>query len=103
METGGDLTATQAKTVLAEMVASGDDPEAIASAKGFEAMSGDAVAAALDEVIAGNADQWQRYLDGDDKTRGKLTGFFVGQVMKATKGQADGKTVTSLLHSRAAG
>ena len=38
---------------------------------------------------------------GDDKARGKLTGFFVGQVMKATKGQADGKAVTALLRQRA--
>jgi aspartyl-tRNA(Asn)/glutamyl-tRNA(Gln) amidotransferase subunit B len=33
--------------------------------------------------------------------RGRLTGFFVGQVMKATKGQADGKAVTALLRERA--
>jgi aspartyl-tRNA(Asn)/glutamyl-tRNA(Gln) amidotransferase subunit B len=103
METGGELTATQAKTVLAEMVATGQAPSVIAKAKGFEAMSADAVAAALDEVIAGNPEQWQRYVDGDEKTRGKLTGFFVGQVMQATKGQADGKTVTALLRQRAAG
>jgi len=103
METGGQLTATQAKTVLAEMVATGQAPSVIAEAKGFEAMSADAVGAALDEVIAGNPDQWQRYVDGDEKTRGKLTGFFVGQVMKATKGQADGKAVTALLRKRAAG
>ncbi len=38
---------------------------------------------------------------GDDKARGKLTGFFVGQVMQATKGQADGKVVTDLLRQRA--
>jgi aspartyl-tRNA(Asn)/glutamyl-tRNA(Gln) amidotransferase subunit B len=42
-------------------------------------------------------------VDGDDKARGKLTGFFVGQVMKATRGQADGKAVTALLRERAAG
>ncbi len=43
METGGELTATQAKAVLAEMVSSGDDPAAIAEAKGFEAMGADAL------------------------------------------------------------
>jgi aspartyl-tRNA(Asn)/glutamyl-tRNA(Gln) amidotransferase subunit B len=102
METGGELTATQAKTVLAEMVASGDDPAAIAKARGFEAMGDDALAGAVDAVIGGNPDEWARFVDGDDKTRGKLTGFFVGQVMKATKGQADGKAVTALLRERAA-
>ena len=103
METGGELTATQAKAVLAEMVATGDDPAAIAKAKGFEAMGSDALTTAVDEVIAANADEWQRFVEGDDKARGKLTGFFVGQVMRATKGQADGKAVTALLRERAAG
>jgi aspartyl-tRNA(Asn)/glutamyl-tRNA(Gln) amidotransferase subunit B len=101
METGGELTATQAKTVLAEMVATGDDPAAIAKAKGFEAMGADALTAAVDDVIAGNPDEWARFVGGDDKVRGKLTGYFVGQVMKATRGQADGKAVTSLLRERA--
>jgi aspartyl-tRNA(Asn)/glutamyl-tRNA(Gln) amidotransferase subunit B len=101
METAGELTPTQAKDVLAEMVAGGDDPAAIAKAKGYEAMEADALAAAVDEVIAANADQWTRFVEGDDKLRGKLTGFFVGQVMRATKGQADGKAVTALLRERA--
>src|SRR5690606_35922064 len=95
------LTATQAKTVLAEMVATGGDPVAIAKAKGFEAMGADALTAAVDEVIAANPDEWERFVAGDDKVRGKLTGFFVGQVMKATKGQADGKAVTAMLRERA--
>jgi aspartyl-tRNA(Asn)/glutamyl-tRNA(Gln) amidotransferase subunit B len=103
METAGELTATQAKVVLAEMVASGGDPAAIAKAKGFEAMGADALTAAVDEVISDHPDEWARYVDGDDKARGKLTGFFVGQVMKATKGQADGRAVTALLRERAAG
>jgi aspartyl-tRNA(Asn)/glutamyl-tRNA(Gln) amidotransferase subunit B len=101
METGGELTATQAKTVLAEMVATGDDPAVIAKARGFEAMGTDALATAVDEVITANPDEWARFVDGDDKARGKLTGFFVGQVMRATRGQADGKAVTALLRQRA--
>ena len=101
METGGELTATQAKAVLADMVATGDDPAAIAKAKGFEAMAADALSEAVDAVIAGNPDEWARFVEGDDKARGKLTGFFVGQVMKATRGQADGKAVTALLRERA--
>jgi aspartyl-tRNA(Asn)/glutamyl-tRNA(Gln) amidotransferase subunit B len=101
METGGELTATQAKAVLAEMVATGGAPADIARAKGFEAMGADATAAALDQVIAAHGDEWQRYVDGDDRARGKLTGFFVGKVMRATNGQADGKAVTALLRQRA--
>lgn len=101
METGGELTATQAKAVLAEMLSSDDDPRTIAQAKGFEAMAADALGSAVDEVIAANPSEWARFVDGDDKTRGKLTGFFVGQVMRVTKGQADGKAVTALLRDRA--
>jgi aspartyl-tRNA(Asn)/glutamyl-tRNA(Gln) amidotransferase subunit B len=101
METSGELTPTQAKAVLAELVATGEDPAAIAKAKGYEAMGADALGDAVDDVIAANAEQWTRFVEGDDKVRGNLTRFFVGQVMKATKGQADGKAVTALLRERA--
>jgi len=104
MESHGELTATQAKQVLAELVVSGGDPAAIAEAKGFEAMDTGALEAMVDEVIAANPDDWQQFLDADDKAAGKLTGFFVGQIMKASKGQADGKAVTALLqHKRTGG
>ena len=56
METGGQLTATQAKQVLAELVAAGGgDPAAIAAAKGFEAMDTSALEALVDDAIAANA------------------------------------------------
>jgi aspartyl-tRNA(Asn)/glutamyl-tRNA(Gln) amidotransferase subunit B len=97
LEAGGALTATQAKTVLQELVAGGGDPAAIAAAKGFEAMDDSALVAVVDQLIAENPDAFQRYQDGDQK----VTGFFVGQVMKATQGKADGKAVTRLLQERA--
>jgi len=104
METGGELTATQAKQVLAELVA---DPSAtaagVAKAKGFEAMDTGALEAVIDEIIAANPAEWETFTTGDPKARGKLTGFFVGKVMKATKGQADGKLATQLLNQRATG
>ena len=99
MEGGGKITATQSKQVLAEMLADGGDPEAIASARGFEAMGADTLAAAVDSVIEAHPAEWERYKAGDQK----VTGFFVGQVMKATGGKANGKEVTALLQSRAAG
>ena len=102
LEVAGDLTATQAKQVLAELVA---DPSAtaasVAEAKGFEAMDTGALEAAVDAIIAANPGEWEQFRSGDPKVRGKLTGFFVGQIMKATKGQADGKAVTALLNQRA--
>nr|MDQ3306627.1 Asp-tRNA(Asn)/Glu-tRNA(Gln) amidotransferase subunit GatB [Actinomycetota bacterium] len=99
LEADGALTATQAKVVLAELVAHGGDPATVATALGYEAMAGDELAAAVGEAIAANPDAWARYLAGD----AKVTGFFVGQVMRATKGQADGKAVTALLQERSAG
>jgi aspartyl-tRNA(Asn)/glutamyl-tRNA(Gln) amidotransferase subunit B len=50
----------------------------------------------VDGLISAHPDEWQRFCDGDVK----VTGFFVGQVMKATGGKADGKAVTALLNSR---
>ena len=57
----GSLTATQAKAVLAEMLADGGgDPAAIAAAKGFEAMSEDSLAATVAEAVAAHPDEWAR-------------------------------------------
>ena len=104
MEDAGDLTATQAKDVLAEMVASGRDPRAVAEDKGYEAMDASVLESAIDEVIAANAEDWAEFCGTDDQKKvGKLTGFFVGQVMKATRGQADGKAVTASLQRRRQG
>ncbi|HVL03929.1 MAG TPA: Asp-tRNA(Asn)/Glu-tRNA(Gln) amidotransferase subunit GatB, partial [Acidimicrobiales bacterium] len=99
LEAAGELTATQAKAVLAELVAGGGDPATVATTLGYEAMGADALAGVVDQVIAEHPDAWARYLGGD----AKVTGFFVGQVMRATSGQADGKVVTALLRERAAG
>jgi aspartyl-tRNA(Asn)/glutamyl-tRNA(Gln) amidotransferase subunit B len=101
METGGLLTATQAKAVLAEVVATGLAPAAVAEAKGFEAMDSGELEGIVDGVIAAHADEWEQFRTGDDKARGKLTGFFMGKVMQASKGQADGKAATALLRSKA--
>ena len=103
MEVAGDLTATQAKQVLAELVA---DPNAtaagVAEAKGFEAMDTGALEAIVDGVIAANPAEWEQFCAGDDKARKKLSGFFTGQIMKASKGQADGKLVAQLLAQKSA-
>ena len=81
METSGKLTATQAKQVLAELIASGGgDPAAIAAAKGFEAMDSSALESLVDEAIAANPGAWAKYVAGEDKAIGAL----VGAVMKAS-------------------
>ena len=102
LEFEGKLTSTQAKTVLADMVETGRDPETIATEMGFEAMDTDALVSVVDAIIAANPAEWAEFVGGDDKKRGKLTGFFTGKVMQATKGQADGKAVNMLLNQRRA-
>ena len=97
MESAGALTATQAKTVLADIVAAGGgDAAAIAAAKGFEAMDSSELEAMVDRAIADNADAWAKYCGGEDKAMGAL----VGAIMKVSKGKADGKAVTALLQSK---
>jgi len=101
METSGRLTATQSKQVLAEMAEGGGFPDAIAERRGFQAMAGDDLAAVVDQVISENAEAWSRFCAGDEAERKKLAGFLTGQVMRATRGQADGAAVNRLLGERA--
>jgi aspartyl-tRNA(Asn)/glutamyl-tRNA(Gln) amidotransferase subunit B len=97
MESGGELTPTQAKQVLAQLLAEGGDPAAIAKASGFEAMAAGALESIVDQLIAEHPDEWERFKGGD----GKMKGFFVGKVMAATNKQANGKEVNALLDQRA--
>jgi aspartyl-tRNA(Asn)/glutamyl-tRNA(Gln) amidotransferase subunit B len=98
LEVDGALTATQAKAVLAELVANGGgDAAAIAKQRGFEAMDRSALEALVNEAIAANASAWDKFCGGEDRALGAL----VGAVMKASHGQADGAAATALLRSRA--
>jgi aspartyl-tRNA(Asn)/glutamyl-tRNA(Gln) amidotransferase subunit B len=97
LEVGGALTATQAKAVLAEIVANGGgDAAAIAAAKGFEAMDTGALEAMVDQAIADQPDAWAKFCAGE----GKAMGALVGAVMKLSQGKADGKLVTALLNAK---
>ena len=50
----------------------------------------------VDEIIRNNPDEVQRYKDG----KKQLMGFFVGQVMKASKGKANPKLVTEMVSKK---
>lgn len=86
-----------AKEVFSEMAASGDDPEEIVSRKGLKQISN---VSELDSIIVGiieaNPDKVGAYRNG--KTG--LIGFFVGQVMQQTRGQANPKVVNQLLREK---
>jgi len=96
MESSTDLSATQAKAVLVEILANGGDPVSIAQNKGFERLGSGALGEVVARLIEENPDEWSRYRAGDEK----LAQFFIGQVMKLTKGQANGKEVIAELQSR---
>ena len=97
LEDKGKLTATQAKSVMAELVANGGDPLTIIAAKGFEALDTSALEGLVDELIAAHPAEFERLRTGDPK----VSGFFVGAAMKRSGGKADGGAVTALLRVRA--
>ena len=93
----GTISGRIAKDVFAEMVESGGDPEKIIEEKGLKQVSDTgAIETMIDTVMAENADKVEEYRGGKDK----LFGFFVGQVMKASKGQANPGLVNQLLKSK---
>ncbi len=90
----GTISGRIAKQVFDAMLAGEGSPEAIVEAKGLRQVSDTgALEAACREVIAANPSQLEQFRSG--KTRVK--GFFVGQVMKATRGQANPQLVNQLL------
>jgi aspartyl-tRNA(Asn)/glutamyl-tRNA(Gln) amidotransferase subunit B len=83
-----------AKAVFADMWATQKDPEQIVKEKNLVQITDTgAIEKVIDEIIAKNASQVAEYRSGKDK----LFGFFVGQAMKATKGQASPELVNQLL------
>lgn len=88
-----------AKDVFVMMAESGEDPEKIVEEKGLRQVTDtSAIEAVIDEVIAANPENTAAYRAG--KTA--LMGWFVGQVMKASKGKANPGMVNKLLATRLA-
>ena len=78
----------------------GADADAVIESKGLKQVTDSgAIEAMIDEVIAANPQQLQQYRDGKEQ----LFGFFVGQVMKASKGKANPAQVNEILKQKLAG
>ena len=93
----GLISGKIAKTVFAEMAATGRPPAEIVQAKGLGQVSdAGAIEQAVDRVLAACPDEVARYKAG----QAKLMGFFVGQIMKATQGKANPKIVNEILAKR---
>jgi aspartyl-tRNA(Asn)/glutamyl-tRNA(Gln) amidotransferase subunit B len=90
----GTISGTSGKQIFAELCATGADPDTYVKDKGLAQISDTgAIEAVLDEVLAANPKELERYRGGERK----LTGFFVGQVMRRMKGQANPGLVNELL------
>jgi aspartyl-tRNA(Asn)/glutamyl-tRNA(Gln) amidotransferase subunit B len=90
----GVISGNIAKNVFKELFETGGDPEAHVKAKGLVQISDtSAIEGLVDEVIAENPAEVERFKGGEKK----LTGFFVGQVMKKSKGKANPGLVNQLL------
>jgi aspartyl-tRNA(Asn)/glutamyl-tRNA(Gln) amidotransferase subunit B len=90
-----------AKQVFEAMSQGEGSADAIIEKRGLKQVSDSGeLAVMVDEVIANNADQVAQYLSADDSKRKKLIGFFVGQIMKVSKGQANPKMVNELLATK---
>lgn len=88
-----------AKTVFDEMFSTSRDPNSIIQEKGLKQLSNDdEILAVVKREFDNNPEQVAGYLGGNER----LHGFFVGQVMKATGGQANPKKVNELIRKEAA-
>ena len=93
----GSLSSTMAKSVFEKMYESGRQPAEIAEAEGLVQISDeDAVLAAVEQAIADNPGPVEDYLGGKQQ----VMGFIVGQVMKATRGQANPRMASQLIREK---
>jgi len=93
----GTISGTIAKQVLETMLATGDGAAAIVEREGLTQQSDSgAIEAAVDQVLAANADKVEQYKGGKEA----LFGFFVGQTMKAMQGKANPQVVNEVLKAK---
>ncbi|HCA27813.1 MAG TPA: Asp-tRNA(Asn)/Glu-tRNA(Gln) amidotransferase GatCAB subunit B [Betaproteobacteria bacterium] len=95
----GTISGRIAKDVFDEMFESGQDAAAIVEKKGLKQITDTGeIEAILDKIIADNPGQAAQYKDNP-----KVTGWFVGQVMKASGGKANPKVVNELIAKKLGG
>ena len=93
----GTISGSIAKQVLELMLETGDAPGVIVEREGLKQESDTgAIEAAVDGILAANADKVEQYKAGKEA----LFGFFVGQTMKAMKGKANPQVVNEVLKAK---
>ncbi len=93
----GTIGGPGAKQVVEEVFRTGQEPEAVVRARGLAQVSdASALEAIVDRVLAASPGEVEKYRGG----KKNLMGFFVGQVMKETKGKANPGVVNGLLRKK---
>lgn len=93
----GTISSKISKQVFEEMTKNGENPKEIVEKKGLIQISDPKIIEPIiDEVIANNPENVEKYKAGNSK----LLGFFVGQTLKATSGKANPKVVNDLVAKR---
>lgn len=93
----GTISGKIAKQVFEELCGGEDEPDKIIEAKGLKQIIDPAlIEPIIDQVITNNPHQVKQYRDGQEK----LFAFFVGQIMKASKGKANPSQVNQLLKKK---
>ena len=93
----GKISGKQGKDVLVEMFRSGKSAATIVAEKGLVQVSDTGeIDRVIDEVMAASPNQLEQYRSGKET----LFGFFVGQIMKASKGKANPKIVNERLREK---
>jgi aspartyl-tRNA(Asn)/glutamyl-tRNA(Gln) amidotransferase subunit B len=90
---GGTISRSAAKDVLDRVVETGESPSAVVEREGLAAVGSDELGGVVDEVISANPEEAERVRAGDQK----VIGFLIGQVMRATRGNADGGRARELI------
>lgn len=94
------ISGKQGKAVLVEMFKTGKNAAAIIEAQGLVQLSDSGeIDSIIDEILAANPQQLESYRGGKET----LFGFFVGQIMKASKGKANPKVVNERLKAKLSG
>jgi len=96
--TDGTISSKMAKQVFEGMWNGKGDADSIIEAQGLKQVSDSgAIEVLVDEVIANSDKQVENYRNADESKRPKMLGYFVGQIMKASKGQANPQQVNEVL------
>ncbi|MFC3100309.1 Asp-tRNA(Asn)/Glu-tRNA(Gln) amidotransferase subunit GatB [Altererythrobacter lauratis] len=97
MQDAGEISGGQAKEIFEIVLKTGRDPAEIAETEGLKQTSDTgAIEAAVDAVLAANADKVEQYKAGKEA----LFGFFVGQTMKAMQGKGNPQLVNQVLKAK---